>query len=87
MSKGTIVNHLALIKEEIPDIDLDKYKPKDEVFKRVEGAVLKLSDKKSKEDFTEDGTLRLKPIFEALDGEVSYDDIRVCMLFMTLFIH
>ncbi len=87
LSKGTIVNHLALIKEENPDIDLDKYKPKDEVFKRVEGAVLKLSVKKSKEDFTEDGTLRLKPIFEALDGEVSYDDIRVCMLFMTLSIH
>jgi len=87
LSKGTIVNHLALIKEENPDIDLDKYKPKDEVFKRVEDAVLKLNAKKSKEDFTEDGTLRLKPIFEALGGEVSYDDIRVCMLFVTLSIH
>jgi len=82
LSRGTIINHLALIKEEDPDIDLDKYKPEDKDFKCVEDAVLKLSARKSKDDFTEDGTLRLKPIFEALGGEVSYDDIRVCMLFL-----
>ena len=87
LSKSTIVNHLALIREEDSEIDLDKYKPKDEVFKRVEGAVLKVSSRKSKDDFTDEGTLRLKPIFEALGGEMSYDDIRLCLLFMTLSIH
>jgi hypothetical protein len=43
--------------------------------------VLKLQTKKFKADFTEDGKLKLKSIFDALGGEVSYNDIKVCMLF------
>ena len=82
LSKGTIVQHLALIKAENPEIDLDKYKPKEELFERVDEVVLKLKTKNLKENFSDDGKLRLKSVFEALDGEVSYDDIRVCMLFL-----
>lgn len=82
LGKSTIVQHLARIKEEAPEIDLDKYKPKDGIFERVDNAVLKLRTKNLKENFSEDGKLRLKPLFEALDGDVSYDDLRVCMLFL-----
>ena len=83
LGKGTIVSHLVRIKEENPEIDLDKFKPKDELFKRVDDAVLKLKTKNLKENFSDDGRLRLKPIFEALGGDMSYDDIRVCMLFLS----
>ena len=83
LGKSTIINHLAQIKEENPEIDLEKYKPKDELFERVNTVVLKLQTKKFKENFSDDGKLRLKPVYEALDGKVSYDDIRVCMLFIT----
>ena len=69
-------------KEENPEIDINKYKPNDELFQRVDDVVLKLRTKKIKENFSEDGTLRLKPVFEALGGEVSYDELRVCMLFL-----
>ena len=82
LGKSTIVNHLFLIKEENPKIDINKYKPKNELLKRVDDAVLKLKTKNLKENFSEDGKLRLKSVFEALNGEVSYDDIRVCMLFI-----
>ncbi|WP_309499636.1 helix-turn-helix domain-containing protein [Sulfurovum sp.] len=82
LSKSTIVNHLTLIKEEDPEIDLEKYKPDDALFTRVDDAVLKLRTKKLKENFAEDGALRLKPVFEALGAEVSYDELRVCMLFL-----
>lgn len=82
LGKSTIVQHLALIKEENPEIDINKYKPEDEIFNRVDDAVLKLRTKNIKENFSEDGTLRLKAVFEALDGEVSYDELRVCMLFL-----
>ena len=76
------MQHLALIKEENPEIDINKYKPKDEIFNRVDDAVLKLRTKNIKENFSEDGKLRLKPVFEALGGDVSYDELRVCMLFL-----
>ncbi len=82
LAKGTIIQHLALIKEEEPEIDLSKYKPSDELFDEVESAVLKLMTKKLPENFTEDGKLRLKPVHEALEGKMSYDDIRVCLLFV-----
>jgi len=82
LGKSTIIQHLARIKEEDPQIDLDKYKPKYEIFNRVDDVVLKLKTKKMKENFSEDGSLRLKPVYEALNGEVSYDELRVCMLFL-----
>jgi len=82
LAKSTIVSHLTLIKEENPEIDLHKYKPEDEIFEWVEDVVLKLQTKKMKENFTDDGKLKLKPVFDALDGKVSYDDIRICMLFL-----
>jgi uncharacterized protein YpbB len=82
LSKGTIVGHLTRIKEEEPEIDISKYKPTSENFTRVEDAVLKLQTKKLKENFNDDGKLKLKPLFDALSGDVSYDEIRVCMLFL-----
>jgi hypothetical protein len=82
LGKSTIVQHLAHIIAEDKEIDINKYKPKDELFSKVDDAVLKLMSKKIKENFSEDGKLRLKPVYEALGGEVSYDDIRVCMLFV-----
>ena len=82
LGKGTIVQHLARIKEENPELDINKYKPKDGLFESVADAVLKLKTKNIKENFSDDGKLRLKPVFEALEGKVSYDDIRVCMLFL-----
>jgi len=82
LSKGTIVGHLALIKEEEPEIDISKYKPNSDNFTLVEDAVLKLQTKKLKENFSDDGRLKLKPLFDALGGDISYDEIRVCMLFL-----
>jgi len=81
LSKGTIIQHLILIKEEEKGIDINKYKPNQVLFESLESAVLKLQTKKFKSDFTEEGKLKLKSVFDALDGEVNYDDIKLCMLF------
>jgi len=84
IGKGTIIQHLMALKEEGIEIDIEKYKPKKELFERVEEVVLKLMTKRLPEHFTEQKVLRLKPIYEALEQQVSYDDIRLCMLFLTL---
>ena len=80
LGRGTIVQHLMRIREEEPDVDLGKYCPPEIRCKKVESAILKLNTKKFKDDFTEEGRLKLKSIFDALGGEVSYDEIRICML-------
>ena len=82
LAKSTIIQHLVLIKEEDPKIDLNKFKPKAELLDAVETVILKFMTKKLGENFTDDGKLRLKPVFEALNGEIGYDDIRLCMLFV-----
>jgi len=82
LGKGTIVQHLAHIIEEDPKIDINKYKPKEELFNKVDDAVLKLRTKNFKNDFTDEGKLKLKSVFDALAGDVSYDDIKICMLFI-----
>ncbi len=82
LAKSTIVQHLERIKEEEPELDINKYKPTGELYDKVETVLLKLMTRKLLENFTDDGKLRMKPVFEALDGKVSYDDIRLCMLFI-----
>ena len=82
MVESTILNHLSTLKKEDLDIDLSKFKPKNKSMKKIEKIVLKLQKEKKEEDFTEDGRLRLRPIFDALNEEVSYSDIRHCMLFI-----
>jgi len=74
-------SHLSAIKNEDSTINLSKFKPKGAFVKRVKKIILKLEKEKNKEHFTEDGELRLKPIFDALKGKVSYDKIRHVLLF------
>ena len=83
MSKGTIINHLSSLKERYPDLNLDKFKPKEDALKLIQNAIVKLKAKNAKEDFSDNGQLRLKPIFEALDTQVEYDDIKIALLFNT----
>ena len=82
MTAGTVIGHLQKIKEMDPAINLEKFKPNWEVVDMVREAVEDLKKENKKENFLEDGTLKLKPIFNALDGEVSYDDIKLALLFM-----
>ena len=82
LSKGTIVNHLSILREEDNRLDLEKFKPNEEIFEAVRKSVRKLKSKNNSEDFSDDGRLRLKPVFDALDGKVGYDEIRTSFLFL-----
>ena len=82
LTEGTIINHLAKVKEEDSSIDLNKFRPKMDNFDVIEEAVFTLKRKNVAEDFSDDGRLRLKPLFDALDAEVSYDELRMAMLFV-----
>ena len=80
MSKGTIIKHLSILKKEDPSIVLDKFMPDENIMKLVQDALVKIKARDNKDDFSEDGKPRLKPIFEALDSKVEYDDIRIALL-------
>ena len=80
MSKGTILKHLSVLKEQYPDLDLDKFMPDSNILTLVKDAQENIIKRANKDDFNENGKPRLKVIFEALDGNVSYDDINVALL-------
>jgi len=80
MSKGTIINHLRILKEQDPEINFDKFMPNKETIILVQEAVVKIKERNNKDDFSEDGQIRLKPIFEALDSKLQYDAIKIALL-------
>lgn len=80
MSTSTILNHLNILKEENPDINLDKFMPDKNTLTLVKDALEKVIDENNKDDFSEDGKPRLKAIFVALDSKIEYYDIKVALL-------
>jgi hypothetical protein len=79
----TILNHIYIIKKNNPKCSLEKIKPKIEIFDMVSEVVQELVEENKKGNFSDDGTLKLKPIFKMLDGEVDYDDIKLSLLFIS----
>ena len=81
VTESTIMNHLRTLKKEDKNLDISRFKPKSLKTKPIDKVIAKLTKENNKENFSEDGELRLRPIFEALNGNVSYDDIRATLLF------
>ena len=54
--------------------------PDKETIILVQEAVVKIKARNNKDDFSEDGQIRLKPIFEALDSKLQYDAIKIALL-------
>jgi len=80
MSISTIIKHLSILKEEDSTLNLEKFLTDNQTLKSIKEIVKELKDKNNEEDFTDKGELKLKPIFDALDGKISYDDIRMALL-------
>ena len=82
MTEETVIRHLEKILDEEPYLNLEKFKPDNDILEMVSEAVEDLKEEEKKENFFEDGRLKLKPIFEMLDGEISYTDIKLALLFL-----
>jgi len=82
LTEGTIITHLAKLKDEDSNIDLEKFRPHIKHFKYIEEAVYALKRRNRPEDFSDDGKLRTKSIFNYLEQIISYDNIRFAMLFI-----
>ena len=73
MTAGTISGHIIKIRQDYPKVDLSFYKPKNALFNKVK----KVYDLQPK-----DKPISSKTIFSALNGSVSYQDIKLCMAFL-----
>jgi len=71
LTVGTIINHFEKIVDKKGAACIQHIKPDDEIIMKVYEAITEL----------EDNTL-LKPIYEYLNASVSYDDIKISLLFL-----
>lgn len=79
LSAKTIYKHLEKIKIEYPSIDISHLKPDNRLIEQVDKAIQScFPTQESRKEF------RLKAIYEQLSESISYEDIRLSMLFIDL---
>lgn len=82
LAESTIVNHIAKLLKDVPDLPIDHIKPEDELIELVKGAYEKVKKRNKDEDFNDAGDIKLRPIFVALNEDVPYNAIRLALLFV-----
>ncbi|WP_322970664.1 AAA family ATPase [Faecalibacter sp. LW9] len=73
LTSSAIVDHIGKIKAIEPDLDYSKYKPSDTIIAKVRLALSEIEFEENK---------MLKPIYDFLGGDVSYEDIKKALLFI-----
>ena len=74
---GTVSTHLIRIADLYPQTDLSRFKPETKVLNKVKKARNKLL-----KEIGPGERVSLKPIFEILKGELSYDQIKMALVFI-----
>jgi ATP-dependent exoDNAse (exonuclease V) alpha subunit len=82
LSITTIIGHLDKIKDQYPDTDIHKFRPKGSLIKKVEKALHDLILNNVEGAIGEDGKPSMKMIHDALQGKVDWADLRLAMIFV-----
>lgn len=73
LTAGTIASHIIRIRKKHPKVDLGFYKPEEKLMKKVKKAYDLQEDKNA---------ISLKKIYDHLNGEVTYQEIKLCLAFI-----
>lgn len=83
LTRATIINHLAKLYEQGTAQSLERIKPDDEVLKVITKVYKKIKKENLPESFDANGNIRLRTLYEALDEQYGYNDIRLALIFIT----
>ncbi|PVZ89875.1 helicase [Serratia sp. S1B] len=81
LTPATIINHLARLHKE-QGVDISVAHPGDEVVEQVRKIYKRLKKGQRSENFNEDGSIKLRPIVEATQPKMGYDQVRLALLFI-----
>lgn len=81
LAQATIMRHLQAIKEEDPNFPCEHLRPNDKLVIDVYQAYDAIMAINDPNDFDQQGNIKLKPIFDRLHEHVSYNDIRLALIF------
>ncbi|WP_296245369.1 MULTISPECIES: AAA family ATPase [unclassified Psychrobacter] len=83
LSQSTIMRHIAELKSQDPSLACDHLRPDDEVMTAVGNAYVAIRVANNPNDFNDDGSIKLRPIFEHLKQAIDYNTIRLALIFIT----
>ena len=83
LSQSTIMRHIAELKSQDPSLACDHLRPEDEVMTAVGNAYVAIKVANNPNDFNDDGSIKLRPIFDHLKQSIDYNTIRLALIFIT----
>ncbi len=83
LAQSTIMRHISELKSKDPSLACDHLRPDDEIMTAVGNAYVAIKVANNPNDFNDDGSVKLKPIYEQLKQAVDYNTIRLALIFIT----
>lgn len=83
LAQSTIMRHISELKSQDPSLACDHLRPDDEIMTAVGNAYVAIKVANNPNDFNDDGSIKLKPIYEQLRQMVDYNTIRLALIFIT----
>ncbi len=81
LTPATIINHLGRLHKE-QGLDISVAHPGDEVVEEVRKIYKRLQKRQNSDHFADDGAIKLRPIVEATNPRMGYDQVRLALLYI-----
>ncbi|WP_201529665.1 AAA family ATPase [Psychrobacter frigidicola] len=83
LAQSTIMRHISDLKRKDPNLACDHLRPDDAVMTAVGNAYVTIKVANNPNDFNDNGTIKIKPIYEHLKQSIDYNTIRLALIFIT----
>ncbi len=83
LSQATIMRHIGELKSQDPSLACDHLRPEAEVMTAVGNAYVAIKVANNPNDFNDDGSIKLRPVYEHLKQAIDYNNIRLALIFIT----
>ncbi|WP_367103752.1 AAA family ATPase [uncultured Psychrobacter sp.] len=82
LAQSTIMRHISELKRQDPSLACDHLRPDDEIMTAVGNAYVAIKVANDPNDFSDDGSIKIKPIHDYLKQKVDYNTIRLALIFI-----
>lgn len=83
LAQSTIMRHISELKRQDPSLACDHLRPDDEVTTAVGNAYVAIKVANNPNDFNDDGSIKIKPMYEHLKQSIDYNTIRLALIFIS----
>lgn len=83
LAQSTIMRHISELKRQDPSLACDHLRPDAEIMTAVGNAYVTIKVANNPNDFNDDGSAKIKPIYEHLKQAIDYNTIRLALIFIT----